>query len=71
MLICSFFRSCSILSLDLHLITVGLAYFALLFLGRRKHKAMGSITEKNGSVEQRKRKSEKKINALIPSSNEH
>ncbi|KAK9987415.1 hypothetical protein SO802_032366 [Lithocarpus litseifolius] len=32
---------------------------------------MGSITEKNGSVEQRKRKSEKKINALIPSSNEH
>nr|POE54764.1 hypothetical protein CFP56_46062 [Quercus suber] len=38
---------------------------------KRKHKAMGFITEKNGSVEQRKRKREKKINALIPSSNEH
>ena len=37
---------------------------------KRKHKAMGSITEKNGSVEQRKRKRENKINALIPSSNE-
>ena len=32
---------------------------------------MGSITEENGSIEQRKRKREKKINALIPSSNEH
>ena len=32
---------------------------------------MGSIIEENGSVEQRKRKREKKINALIPSSNEH
>ena len=30
---------------------------------------MGSIIEENGSVEQRKRKREKKINALIPSSN--
>ncbi|KAF3959189.1 hypothetical protein CMV_015978 [Castanea mollissima] len=39
-------------------------------LEKRKHKAMGSITEENGSVEQRKRKREKKINALIPSSNE-
>nr|POE55575.1 hypothetical protein CFP56_73438 [Quercus suber] len=38
---------------------------------KRKHKAMGSITVENGSVEQRKRKREKKINALIPSSNEH
>ncbi|KAM3691117.1 hypothetical protein ACJW31_09G171500 [Castanea mollissima] len=38
---------------------------------KRKHKAMGSITEENGSVEQRKTKREKKINALIPSSNEH
>ncbi|KAK9987423.1 hypothetical protein SO802_032374 [Lithocarpus litseifolius] len=37
----------------------------------RKHKAMGSITEEKGSVEQRRRKREKKINALIPSSNEH
>ncbi|KAK9987418.1 hypothetical protein SO802_032369 [Lithocarpus litseifolius] len=36
----------------------------------RKHKAMGSITEEKGSVEQRRRKREKKINALIPSSNE-
>ena len=36
MLICSFFRSRSIFSLDLHLITVGLAYFALLFLGWRR-----------------------------------
>ena len=32
---------------------------------------MGSIIEENGLVEQRKRKKEKKINALIPSSNEH
>ena len=31
---------------------------------------MGSITEENGLVEQRKRKREKKINVLIPSSNE-
>ena len=31
---------------------------------------MGSITEENGSIEQRKRKRENKINALIPSSNE-
>uniref|UniRef100_A0A7N2M1G5 PPIase cyclophilin-type domain-containing protein n=1 Tax=Quercus lobata TaxID=97700 RepID=A0A7N2M1G5_QUELO len=40
-------------------------------LEKRKHKAMGSVTKENGSVEQRKRKREKKINALIPSSNEH
>ena len=32
---------------------------------------MGAIAEKNGSVEQRERKREKKINAFIPSSNEH
>ena len=31
---------------------------------------MGAIAEKNGLIEQRERKREKKINALIPSSNE-
>ncbi|KAK7815330.1 rrp12-like protein [Quercus suber] len=42
-------------------------------LEKRKHKAMSSIPEENGSVEQRKRKREKKNNAYarIPSSNEH
>ena len=67
MLICSFFRSCSILSLDLHLI---IFCFIVFRPEKRKHKAMGSIIEENGLVEQRKRKKEKKINALIPSSNE-
>ncbi|KAM3691175.1 hypothetical protein ACJW31_09G175400 [Castanea mollissima] len=42
-------------------------------LEKRKHKAMSSIPEENGSVEQRNRKREKKNNAYasIPSSNEH
>ena len=67
MLLCSFDKSCSILSFRL------LFCFIVFRLEKRKHKAMSSIPEENGLVEQRKRKREKKNNAYsrIPSSNEH
>ena len=54
MLLCSFDKSCSILSFYL------LFCYIVFRLEKRKHKAMSSIPEENGSVEQRKRKREEK-----------